>query len=470
MNTRKFLIPALCGLALGLVACGGDSPAAAEEPVSDPFGGGAPASSASIITSGTTILSSATQLPAQTVPLSPTANQAATVALYQSWLAGHYVTLDAESVYYGEIADQFGHVFKDPQYLPAARIVWSTAQGGAYANQCKLDESTDPKMRWRGCTVSEGIGYGMLITAMQDDRPTFNTLWNYSRAFRAYHNQALTPWITFSFTYNIVDNGSATDADLDIATSLLIMYARTNEAAYLNDALSIAAGIWNKEVKDNMLLSGDTPMWDGTKGEIVYNLSYFSPVALRLFAKYDVSHNWTAVLDQMYTYMATIQALGTGVFPDWSNAVTAVNPPNNAAGTAKSGFTYYTFNKESVRIPWRIAWDYYWFQDERALAVLQKLNTFISTKANGDPTSSALSVSYSWNLQLGADDTRNSAVPAQWLSAWCATGIGTNADWLKKCTDAVNQKTVSNTASSYFPDILLMMYSQLLNGLYIRPF
>ena len=145
MNTRKFLIPALCGLALGLVACGGDSPAAAEEPVSDPFGGGAPASSASIITSGTTILSSATQLPAQTVLLSPTANPAATVPLYQSWLAGHYVTLDAESVYYGEIANQFGHVFKDPQYLPAARIVWSTAQGGGMRPSASLMNPRIPK-------------------------------------------------------------------------------------------------------------------------------------------------------------------------------------------------------------------------------------------------------------------------------------------------------------------------------------
>jgi hypothetical protein len=259
---------------------------------------------------------------------------------------------------------------------------------------------------------------------------------------------------------------------LDIATSLIIMYLKTNIEGYLADARVIMAGIWDKEVKANMLLSGDTPMWNGTGGKtIVYNLSYFSPVALKLFAQYDnnPAHDWTSVLNTMYTYMANIQAAGTGVFPDWSDATTAVNPPNDAAGNAKTGFTYYTFNKESVRIPWRIAWDYYWYQDERALAVLQKLNNFISTKAAGDPGSKALSVNYTWNTALGADDTRNSAVSAQWLSAWCATGIGTNADWLKACTSAVNTKSVSNTASSYFSDILLVMYSQLLNGMYTRP-
>ncbi|MBQ1635152.1 MAG: hypothetical protein II102_00940, partial [Bacteroidales bacterium] len=218
--------------------------------------------------------------------LAPSANTQFSTAMYKKWLDGHYVTLDKEATYYGEIADQFRHVFKE-QYLPAARIVWSTTQGGGYATQCKVDESTESKMKYRGCTVSEGIGYGMLITAIQGDVAVFNTLWNYSRAFRAYNNQALTPWITFSFTYNVVDNGSATDADLDIATSLLIMHAKTGEAAYLNDALTIAAAIWEQEVNPTTLLiySGDQDLWKGTAP--TYNLSYFSPVAIKLFAMVD---------------------------------------------------------------------------------------------------------------------------------------------------------------------------------------
>ena len=470
MNINKLLIPVICGLALGLGACGGDS-ATEAEPVVSPFGGGdQPPVSAGVLSS--TILSSASVPPVsngQTAPLASAANLSIPANLYVSWLTYHYVTLESESSYYGSIASGFGHVFS-AAYQPAARIIWSSAQSTPYSAQCKVDDTTMPIMKFRGCTVSEGIGYGMLISAMQGDEPTFVTLWNYSRAFRAYNgNQPLTPWITFSFHFNEIDLGSATDADLDIATSLILMYLKTTNVAYLNDALVIAGGIWDKEVKDNKLLSGDTRMWDGTKGPIVYNLSYFSPVALRLFAKYDTAHNWTAVLDAMYSYMAAIQAAGTGVFPDWSTETSSVNPPNDAAGNEKSGFTYYTFNKESVRIPWRIAWDYYWFQDPRALAVLQTLNQFITSRAGNDPTSAALAVNYSWNLSIGPDNTRNTAVPAQWLAAWCATGIGTNSTWLESCTKALNGKTVSTPASSYFPDILLVMYSQLLNGQYTRP-
>ena len=177
------------------------------------------------------------------------------------------------------------------------------------------------------------------------------------------------------------------------------------------------------------------------------------------------SHDWNGVLDAMYAYMAKVQAGGTGVFPDWSNAAgVAADAPN---GSAKN--TYYQFNKESVRIPWRIAWDYYWFQEPRAATVLNGLYGFISPKSGNDPTSLALGTSYSWNLSLGADKTSN-VVGAYWLGAWCSTGISGNADWLNLCTAELNKKMPSNTTTSYFADILLVMYSQLLNGAFVKSF
>ena len=155
MNTRRILISALCSLAFGLAACGGDNAAAAEEPVNNPFGGAdqpVPTSQA-VGASSAVILSSASGGGGggQTGPvagLAPSANTQFSTAMYKKWLDGHYVTLDKEATYYGEIADQFRHVFKE-QYLPAARIVWSTTQGGGYATQCKVDESTESKMKYR---------------------------------------------------------------------------------------------------------------------------------------------------------------------------------------------------------------------------------------------------------------------------------------------------------------------------------
>ena len=398
--------------------------------------------------------------------LPATANPTYTAALYDTWKAFHYITLEDEATRYPTWGAEFSTVFGayTAQGLGAARVIWSTFNSAS----CTIAEASGSNMYKRGCTVSEGIGYGMLITLFQGDWDAFNRLWIYSQAYRnsAYASgRGLMPWLTASFSWDIPDESSATDADLDIATSLILAYYMSGNTAYLNDALTLIAALWNNEVNlsNHLLYSGDTPTWKAAANPS-YNLSYFSPVALRLFALVDKNHDWTSVLNAQYTYMLNVQAAGTGVFPDWSDgSCNAINPPNNSAKT-----TYWTFNKESVRIPWRIAWDYYWFSDERAAEVLNTLNKFIMEKSNNDPASIP-AVNYSWNLSVGAD-IQGQAVPVHWEAAWCATGMaGNSAEWLNSCTTLLNGTSMQTSASSYFPNILQMMYSQLLNGYYTKP-
>ncbi len=398
--------------------------------------------------------------------LPATANAAFTADLYLNWKAFHYITLEDEAARYPTWGSQFTEVFGPylAQGQNAARIIWSTYNSAS----CVIEEATGSNMYKRGCTVSEGIGYGMLITLFQEDWDAFNRLWVYSTAYRnsVYASgRGLMPWLTSSFSWDIPDESSATDADLDIATSLVLAYYKSGNAVYLNDALTLIAALWEYEVNksNNLLYSGDTPTWKNAANPS-YNLSYFSPVALRLFALVDPAHDWTSVLNAQYAYMQQVQAAGTGVFPDWSDGSgNAINPPNNSAKN-----TYWTFNKESVRIPWRIAWDYYWFQDARAASVLNTLNAFIMAKSNNDPTAIP-AVNYSWNLSVGADAVGQS-LPVHWLAAWCATGMGGNSmDWLNTCTNVLNATAMQTSASSYFPNILQVMYSQLLNGLYVKP-
>ena len=398
--------------------------------------------------------------------LPATANPTYTAALYDTWKAFHYITLEDEATRYPTWGAEFSTVFGayTAQGLGAARVIWSTVNSAS----CTIEEALRSNMYKRGCTVSEGIGYGMLITLFQGDWDAFNRLWIYSQAYRnsAYASgRGLMPWLTSSFSWDIPDESSATDADLDIAPSLMLAYYMSGNTAYLNDALTLIAALWDNEVNlsNHLLYSGDTPTWKAAANPS-YNLSYFSPVALRLFALVDKNHDWTSVLNAQYTYMLNVQAAGTGVFPDWSDGSgNAINPPNNSAKT-----TYWTFNKESVRIPWRIAWDYYWFADERAASVLNTLNNFIMARSNNDPLSIP-AVNYSWNLSIGAD-IQGQNLPTQWQAAWCATGMaGNSMDWLNTCTNVLNATVMQTSASSYFPNILQMMYSQLLNGMYVKP-
>ncbi len=398
--------------------------------------------------------------------LPATANPTYTAALYDTWKAFHYITLEDEATRYPTWGAEFSTVFGayTAQGLGAARVIWSTFNSAS----CTIAEASGSNMYKRGCTVSEGIGYGMLITLFEGDLEAFNALWVYNQAYRnsAYASgRGLMPWLVSSFGWDIPDVSSATDADLDIATSLVLAYYKTGNTGYLNDALTLINALWDNEVNtsNNLLYSGDTPTWKAAANPS-YNLSYFSPVALRLFAVVDKNHDWKSVLDAQYAYMKKVQDAGTGVFPDWSDGEgNAINPPNNSAKT-----TYWTFNKESVRIPWRIAWDYYWFADERAASVLNTLNNFIMARSNNDPLSIP-AVNYSWNLSIGAD-IQGQNLPTQWQAAWCATGMaGNSMDWLNTCTNVLNATVMQTSASSYFPNILQMMYSQLLNGMYVKP-
>ncbi len=444
---------ALCAL-FGLNACSSGS-SSSPDPVPASSSGG---SSVNPVNPSSSASTSVGNLPT-------TANSAVTAGLYGIWKGFHYTTQEEESAKYPALAADFGEIFGsyNAQGLSAARVIWSTY---TYAG-CTIAEANGTNMYKRGCTVSEGIGYGMLITLFAGDWDAFNRLWVYSMAYRnsGYASgNGLMPWLTASFSWDIGDAASATDADLDIATALVIAYYKTGNSAYLDDALKLMAAIWDNEINPSNLLiySGDTPMWKTS--DPAYNLSYFSPVALRLFAMVDPNHNWTGVLDAEYAYMQQVQASGTGVFPDWSNgAGQAVDPNNNSAGK-----TYWTFNKESVRIPWRIAWDYYWFQDARAATVLNTLNAFISARSGGDP-SQIPAVNYSYNLDVGPD-IAGAKVPVQWSGAWCLTGMaGANA-WLDACTGLFNAQSMQPNAGSYFSDILQVMMSQLLNGMYTKPF
>ena len=401
------------------------------------------------------------------VPVMPSSvsDPAITQNLYAAWKAGSYVSAADEAAKYPSLGAEFNEIFGP--YINAGRmpgrVIWSTSSN----SKCLIDEAQGTPMYKRGCTVSEGIGYGMLITLFQGDMDAYNAIWTYSQGYRnsIYSGgTGLMPWLTNTFHWDVIDGSSATDADLDIAASLVIAYYKTGNQEYLNDALSLINAIWEHEINPANLLiySGDTPMWH--TADPAYNLSYFSPVALRLFAMVDPNHNWTGVLDAMYAYMQKVQAAGTGVFPDWSNtAGVAVNPDNGSADK-----TYWLFDKESVRIPWRIAWDYYWFKDERALAVLNTLQAFISAKSNGDPAQIP-SVNYSWNPTIGADKSGN-ALPIQWRGAWCLTGMNGSQGWLDACLAIFNQEPMQVTNGSYFSNILQMMFSQLMNGYYVKPF
>jgi len=311
------------------------------------------------------------------------------------------------------------------------------------------------------CSVSEGIGYGMLITLFQGDEDAFRRLWKYSK----YHQVAagsdhLMNWKFRTFVYgaNKDGAGSATDADLDVATALILGYRKWGDSEMLNNALQIAKDIYRLEIREGnkLIMPGNTPMWRNADS---YNPSYFSPVAIRLFAEYDSERDWNAVLNANYEWLENISANGNLV-PDWANSQGVPEAPPNGSGAT----TYRQYYYESVRVPWRLAWDQAWYNDSRAKTILNRFAAFIVEQTDWNPAN----VSNRYNYSGSQPNKTSNTIMAQQASL-CATGLTSPdyAGWLNACNNVVADTPI--TGFSYFHHILQVMYAQLINGKYVKP-
>ncbi len=462
MSLKKslFMIP----LVVGLIACGDDSSDSptAVTPTPTPENPGTP----STPTTPGTPAASAVALPAG-------ASLAVASNFYNVWKNRWVISIDEEvaggsTLDYAEFNDANAQAVitqKMGSAVKPARVIWD----GGSKKECPLTGMTS----WKGesftaalssrlgCTVSEGIGYGMLLASIHEDWPTFNALWAYNLIARNLANSGLMPWKLQGFVDKL-DNSAALDADLDVATSLILAWKKTKQDMYLNDALALLAQIYQFGINPSNLLIYPGETW---RTRDVYNLSYFSPVAFRQFAEVDPSHDWNAVIAANYAYMTQVQAAGAvPLFPDWSNAAgEPVDPKNNSAATS-----YMLFDKESVRIPWRIAWDYYWYQSPEAAGILTKMSTFISTYTSNNPA--ALPVT-SFNYLTGELST--SGTPGHhYTGMYCLMGMGVNQPWFDACYAYFNANMASYAAQgysgTYFMEILMNMFGSLMNGAFVK--
>ncbi len=232
-------------------------------------------------------------------------------------------------------------------------------------------------------TVSEGIGYGMILAVVMDDQALFDNLWKYSQL----HVDAngLMIWLIDSSgnpgvedsTTNppVLASGSATDADEDTAWALALASQKWGgHGSLTTDYLTLAKAqitrIWNCEVDHSgidQINAGDS--WGVT---FAWNPSYFAPNEYRLFAKLDTANTaaWTRIIDKGYTVLAASQNTSTGLFPAWTNAAGTPSAPWAGAPT--------NYQYDAARVPFRIGLDFCDNGDSRAKTLLAKTSSFFS--------------------------------------------------------------------------------------------
>jgi endo-1,4-beta-D-glucanase Y len=207
-------------------------------------------------------------------------------------------------------------------------------------------------------TVSEGIGYGMLMAVFMNDKPTFDGLWAFATARP--DDKGLMNWhIGSNGAVASGGTGAATDADEDMAFALVM--ADKQWGGYSTPAHDILNKILANEID-----SGTGYLKPDDHGTTDVNPSYLAPAYYRVFAGYTGNSAWTNAVNGSYTLLQNCAATHTGgLVPDWCTRAGAV-----ARGS------HYSY--DATRTPWRIALDACWNNEQRAKNWLTQVAGFFS--------------------------------------------------------------------------------------------
>ena len=224
-------------------------------------------------------------------------------------------------------------------------------------------------------TVSEGIGYGMLAAVYIGDQATFDGLWTYAQAhFDTFTNTLMNWHITSGGATASDGTGSATDGDEDMIWALLMASDQWSSTTYLAAAQNMIEAMWGYSVfPDGSIQNGDH--WQDTDA---LNPDYFSPAYYRVFAKATNRAAWgKLVIDAGYAHLAGVTG-NNGLVPDESNLENSLAQSSTACPNCKPNYGY-----DACRTPWRIAMDYCFNGEARALTYLQKIGPFFNSVSGG---------------------------------------------------------------------------------------
>jgi len=219
-------------------------------------------------------------------------------------------------------------------------------------------------------TVSEGIGYGMIMMVYfsdndKDYKNEFDRLWAYYKNFR--NSNDLMNWKINGFN-SVSDYGSASDAEFDVALALVMAHYQFGDQKYLTDAKALIGKIRQYEISSNNLhLPGD-----GWLNNIKRNPSYVSPAAFEIFKEVetDQATKWNSIITANYTLLKNNQNKSTVKLPsDWCDD----NGNVLSDGEGKQQYGY-----DAPRAPWRWAWANAWYGHQDAKTLLGNLVTWVN--------------------------------------------------------------------------------------------
>lgn len=261
--------------------------------------------------------------------------------------------------------------------------------------------------------VSEGTGYGMIITAMMagydvNAKTYFDGLYYFYKAHPAKINKDLMAWkqVKGCVDENPGNTNSATDGDVDIAFGLVAAHAQWGSLGsinYLQEAKNIINAIMKDEINPSNY-SVELGDWVNSGSGNYFNATRSSDFVLSHFKSFEYATGdtkWTTVYEKCQNIISTIQtnnSPNTGLLPDFivsANTTPIPSPANFLEGGNDGNYHY-----NACRDPWRIGADYLITGDSRSKTAVNKINNWLKAKYP-NPTDIETSFTLAGNVSGG---------------------------------------------------------------------
>jgi len=320
-------------------------------------------------------------------------------------------------------------------------------------------------------TVSEGIAYGMLIYVYMENstnncRDKFDALWNYYDRYK--NSNKVMNWKIDGFgdpSSAVIDPNGATDAEIDVATALLLAYKQWDDESYLDKANQLLNTIWTYEIEQSTktILPGDA-------FDQVLNPCYFTTNGIQLFQEVTEKLpgklpplDWDAVVAKSYEIMKKAANSSTGLIPDW----VLNQPPNYPYITGVLPFDKSTppkftsdYKYDAVRIPWRMAHAYAWYGHKDAQDIAAAITDWAIGKYGTSGAGNMVDGYKVDGTELGVSSN------ACFTGGFAVGGMVANqgeTDKLTFLTSGFNQTDLGENGS-YFNHTTQLLYMMLMSG------
>ena len=247
-----------------------------------------------------------------------------------------------------------------------------------------------------GRTVSEGQGYGMIITALMagadrdattDAKALFDGMWRFARQWPSDGDPRLMGW---QIPPDPKGNDNAFDGDADIAFALLLAADQWQDPAYLQAARDVIAGLAESTIGPDSLLPllGDWVVPNGAEyDQWGTRPSDFMPGHFAAFGRATGDPLWAKVRNRVLDVASALQqevSPRTGLLPDFvlvePDGTVHAAPPNYLEGYYDGA---YYFN--AARVPWRLASDALLEHDPKAATIARHMARWMRIRVKGDP-------------------------------------------------------------------------------------